>query len=156
MPPVPGLRRGARLEGLGALVVLAFAAVAALPWVVHIRDGDYSAGIVWAPLFGVLILTLAYQRGPVARVLSSRVAVYWGEASHALYMTHAIVLQVANKAVPDRVWTDNRVVRLGAIVVVLAAILAVAALTYRFVERPSRRWLRAARWDRLQRRPALR
>lgn len=43
--------------------------------------------------FALLIFGLSYERGFLARVLSSKLAVQGGLASYSLYMTHFLVLQ---------------------------------------------------------------
>ena len=45
-----------------------------------------------APLWALLIGLFALSRGPVARLLSLRLAVFLGESSFALYLSHAILI----------------------------------------------------------------
>jgi peptidoglycan/LPS O-acetylase OafA/YrhL len=88
----------------------------------------------------VLIAALARQAGPVSRILSTRVAVWLGDISYSIYLVHGLILgdwsgiwlRDARAALPEP---------LGSLVwlcLILGVTLAVAALTYRFVERPAR------------------
>jgi peptidoglycan/LPS O-acetylase OafA/YrhL len=133
-----------------ASVVLA-AVIVAVPFVLTIDS--YHRGLVWSPLLGLLIFTLAYQRGPLARVLSMRRVVFWGEASFALYMTHGLVEYVLNKLVPGSIAGDAAPVRIAVLAGLGLAVAATAAGTYLLIERPSRSWLRRLR---VSRRPGLR
>ena len=44
------------------------------------------------PLNGMLLIGLALGGGPVARALSTRVAVYLGKSSYAMYILHVPIL----------------------------------------------------------------
>jgi peptidoglycan/LPS O-acetylase OafA/YrhL len=85
-----------------------------------------------APIFAISIVVFALGRGLVSRALTSRVMVFLGEASYALYLTHATVLMwfeahpaVASLEVaPYLFW---------------AASLLLASLLFVFVETPLRR-----------------
>lgn len=133
-----------------ASVALA-ATIAAVPFVLTIDS--YHRGLVWSPLLGLLILTLAYQRGPLARGLSMRRVVFWGEASFALYMTHGLVEYALNKLVPGSIEGDTAPVRIAILITLAAAVAATAAATYLLIERPSRTWLRRLR---IRRSPGIR
>lgn len=106
-----------------------------------------TAGDYWlAPLFAVLVLGLAYGRGPVARVLASRWFVFWGEASFALYMTHMLLQPALKLVLPTEDIAGSALpVRLLVAAVYVAALGAAAVVVYRFVEVLGRRWLKAPR-----------
>jgi peptidoglycan/LPS O-acetylase OafA/YrhL len=84
------------------------------------------------PLNGVLLIGLAAGGGPTARALSARVTVYLGKASYAMYILHVPIL-----------WWYLRWSRNASAAVYIAAVIAISALVYRFVEEPANRWLRA-------------
>lgn len=95
-------------------------------------------------LFGVLILAVAWDRGPLAWLATRPAVMALGEASYALYLLHAPVwawLQVA--------WTRGLGLRSGALAdkplafdvayVVLSVAASLAA--YRWFEVPARAWV---------------
>jgi peptidoglycan/LPS O-acetylase OafA/YrhL len=99
-----------------------------------------------APGLGLLVLCLALDVGPLARVLASRPFVFWGEASYSLYMTHVLLAPSLHALLPvhlyDRAGWPQRALVLAA----YAAMLALAAVAmHRWVEVPARRLLRARR-----------
>lgn len=91
--------------------------------------------------FSLLIFGLAYQRGLVARLLSTKFAVYGGLASYSLYMTHALVLQSYQyyswKRLPDALW-----LRFVLFLLIVAAVAGVAWAAYHYLEEPANRKLR--------------
>lgn len=95
------------------------------------------------PLFGVLILALARSDGWPSRWLANRFVVFWGEASYAIYMTHALIEVGGAKLFPMASFAGQPVpVRLGVLVLYMFVIFGFAAATYLVVERPSRDALR--------------
>lgn len=83
------------------------------------------------PLNALLLVGLALGGGHAARLLGSRVAVYLGKSSYAMYILH----------VPLLWWYSRWVHGLpGALYVGL--VIAVSALVYRFIEEPANRFLR--------------
>lgn len=72
---VPVWRHSGRVSVCAALAAIA---VLCLPW------GAW-ASIAVIP-FAILIACLAYQRGPIARMLSSRILILLGSASYAVYL----------------------------------------------------------------------
>lgn len=83
------------------------------------------------------ILALALDRGIVARVLSSRPAVYLGEISFSTYLSHLLLFIVFKLAFvgPD--------VQAGwwGLAGYVAMLALVSAVLYHFVEKPAQRWL---------------
>jgi peptidoglycan/LPS O-acetylase OafA/YrhL len=84
------------------------------------------------PLNGLLLIGLAAGGGATARALSARVTVYLGKSSYAMYILHVPIL-----------WWYLRWSRSASAAVYIAAVIAISALVYRFVEEPANRWLRA-------------
>jgi peptidoglycan/LPS O-acetylase OafA/YrhL len=83
------------------------------------------------PLNAAILIGLALGGGAAARALGSRLAVYLGKASYAMYILHVPML-----------WWYLRWTRDASASVFLAAVIAVSALVYRYVEEPANRWLR--------------
>jgi peptidoglycan/LPS O-acetylase OafA/YrhL len=84
------------------------------------------------PLNAVVLIGLAIGGGSVARALSTRVAVYLGKASYAMYILHVPMLWWYLR------WTRNLSGSLY-----LSAVIGVSALVYRFIEEPANRFLRS-------------
>jgi peptidoglycan/LPS O-acetylase OafA/YrhL len=102
----------------------------------RVRDG------LLVPVFGALILGLAWHRGPLVRVLATRPLVALGEASYALYLLHfplhELLVRILRYA-PVRVDAGGAV-----FVAYLLLSVSISLLVYRAVEAPGRRALR--RW----------
>jgi hypothetical protein len=107
------------------------------------------------PLFGVAVLAFAAERGILSRLLTTKPAAALGRWSYSIYMVHTLVLAMLFSAVHvaeiafHRAWlvrlTDgNAILALGAwndpvVLIILAAVVALSALTWRIVERPGQR-----------------
>jgi peptidoglycan/LPS O-acetylase OafA/YrhL len=97
---------------------------------------------VWpVPLLAaVSIAALAWQSGPLARLLSTRLAVWLGDISYSIYLVHGLILgdwsgiwlASARAALPEPYAT----IAWG--LLITGATLAVSALTYYAIERPAR------------------
>jgi peptidoglycan/LPS O-acetylase OafA/YrhL len=128
-----------RLHAAGSLSLAVAAVIVIAPFLV---ETSHHRGYVIAPLFGLLVLTLAYDSGPLASLLSTRAAIFWGEASYALYMTHVIAQPFVNRALSTGLAELGMVVRIAVLAAVFAVLGVIAAGTYLLVERPSRAWVR--------------
>ena len=110
-------------------------------------------------LFGAMVLIFAAQSGPLSRTLKQRALSYLGEISYSIYLVHYVLVLVAFGAasVLEAVFGfDAMTVRgpFNAVVINMpnpwlgdfAALgfvgltIAVASLTYHWVENPGRRW----------------
>lgn len=91
------------------------------------------------PFFALLIWGLAVEtRG----WLSGSVAVYWGQVSYSLYMTHGLCQIVLNRVLPTTDFVAaSFLTRAGIVAFYLCLIAVTAVFTYHFVETPARRWL---------------
>jgi peptidoglycan/LPS O-acetylase OafA/YrhL len=100
-------------------------------------------------LFFTGILALALDRGPVSRLLSSRIAIYMGEISYSTYLSHFLLWILFKMAFVDH---DLQIGWAGlAGYVALVAVASVAL--YHGVEKPAQAWLNARRprWASAQR-----
>ena len=84
------------------------------------------------PLNAVLLIGFALGGGVAARALSSRVAVYLGKSSYAMYILHVPMM-----------WWYLRWTRDFSASLYLGAVIAVSAAVYRFIEEPANRYLRS-------------
>lgn len=83
------------------------------------------------PLNALLIVGLSLGHGWIARLFSTRVAVYLGKLSYAMYILHVPLL-----------WWYCRWTRQFSGLVYISAVIAVSALVYHLVEEPANRRLR--------------
>ena len=98
-----------------------------------------SSNLILAPIFGVLIFGAAGAIGPLSQILSARSLVLLGDASYATYIIHA----------PLWVWWD-RITRFDLRIELppfidfscyLLIVIGTSILVYKYIERPTRRWL---------------
>ncbi|MEW5728443.1 MAG: acyltransferase [Pseudomonadota bacterium] len=120
-----------------------------------------------APLvFGVAVLVFAFEAGPVSRLLAARPVQHLGTWSYSIYLVHTLLLVMIGRAVNlaeaklglalmvPAGWNGEsfHLVALGgpwltdlAAGLYLAAVVAVASLTWRLVEKPGQRLLAGRR-----------
>jgi peptidoglycan/LPS O-acetylase OafA/YrhL len=92
------------------------------------------------PFLALLIWGLAENS---EGLLSGPTAVYWGQVSYSLYMTHGISEIVLNKILPvARFEHSATTVRLAVIAAYLIVVALAAVATFHLVEEPARKWLR--------------
>jgi peptidoglycan/LPS O-acetylase OafA/YrhL len=88
------------------------------------------------PLNALLLVGFALGGGPAARALSSRLAVYLGKSSYAMYILHVPILWwLPRWGLP---WSGELC---GAVYV--TAVIAISACVYYFLEEPANRFLRS-------------
>lgn len=97
-------------------------------------------------LFPLLILTAVLNRGQFARLLNSAPLVWLGTISYSLYLLHWFVLFVTMEIARLLPGTDLANLSLTgsllSMATLIASSLALATLTYTFIEVAGRRWLR--------------
>ena len=84
------------------------------------------------PLNGLLLIGFALGGGPAARALSSKVAVYLGKSSYAMYILHVPIL-----------WWYPQWPGAFSAAIYLSAVIGVSACVYCFLEEPANRYLRS-------------
>jgi peptidoglycan/LPS O-acetylase OafA/YrhL len=93
--------------------------------------------------FVVLIPSLALSSGGLSRLLATPTAVFMGEASYSLYMTHSAVLKAFDRVLPSAKYAGRSLAaRSGVLALELTLVILIASLTYLFIERPAREMLR--------------
>lgn len=123
-------------EGL-AVTLLVLAAAASSGGVQPLVPALGPAGGLWvfyvgaAPLFAAFILVFAIGRGGISHVLRHRLPVLLGEISFAIYMTHWVIFQTANRHL-------RHLTPAARAAVCIVVTLLVSWLAWRLIERPAR------------------
>lgn len=114
-------------------------------------------GVYATALFCVLILAFSFERGVISRLLSHRVFLWLGSLSFSIYLTHAAILFVYKSGIivlgkllhtdltetlqghdmPDMmkyISTHSLLLDNAIVLLQVATVLAVSALTYKYVE----------------------
>lgn len=106
----------------------------------------YPSAPFIVPFFLLIIVLLAASRGLIAAILSSRLFVELGELSYGIYILH------------EPIWGWFSLLGITHIfsgwipsLLYLTTLLVISVLSYHFVERPLRRWIRSL-WSRRQER----
>lgn len=92
------------------------------------------------PVFAALLLALALDRGPVARLLASRPLRWLGDASYATYLVHFPLFIVAKLILVG----DDLQLSAGGFAAYLAVLLALSGALYYWLEKPAQRALNRA------------
>lgn len=135
-------RRGWAANARWDRLTLAFA-VASVAGTVAANEIGSIAPVLAAPLYCGLIYGLAMEQDALSRWLSLRWVVYAGEASYALYMTHAVVQRFTWEYLPAGDYLSSSFGARAGLVLLYGLLLAAAAVaTYEMVEKPSRKVVR--------------
>jgi peptidoglycan/LPS O-acetylase OafA/YrhL len=97
--------------------------------------------LLLVPLLVAWIGALAVSRGPIARLLSTRLLVLGGFISYALYMTH-LVWYGLWRAATDYLGINGGPRYFAATAALFAGALVIAWLMWHVVEEPAREWMR--------------
>lgn len=134
------LKNGWLLPLIGVVLLIAY----------HFQVSDLIT--VWA--FPVIILIACYNQGKLSGILQTRVFQRLGDWSYSIYLVHIPVIftflaiqllqnpPVPNKPSPPLTYVGGWGPWIMCFIFVLL-VIGVAALTYRFVEVPARKWLNA-------------
>jgi peptidoglycan/LPS O-acetylase OafA/YrhL len=135
--------------GLDVLAIVATLAV--------FRHADDMPAFSKSAIFAVVVLILAFERGPICALLRRPASLWLGTVSYSIYLTHVLLVNAATSAIyrlgdalhqptSAQVYGEDTITLLGpwfadaAVLGVIAATTAVSGLTYRLVEDPARRW----------------
>lgn len=135
----PRTRTGA--DALSVLLVAVI--VGALYWldahpIATIPDARGLVDVLFVPL----VVTLTVGTGVLTRLLSTRLLVYGGQISFALYMVHEIVHTAWDWFAAEHQVVLNPAGGKLVVVGTIGVSVAAAALLYHLVEEPARRWMR--------------
>jgi peptidoglycan/LPS O-acetylase OafA/YrhL len=133
----------ASLIELIAIIGICYALMAPIAWTLPSFFALSEVSRNWftdcsiAPFYGFLILTAAFSRGLIFRLLSWKVFIHLGEISFSLYMVHSIVLQWFHHHsvyfLDWSIWQKS--------LVAAALCLLLARINYCLIETPCRKWI---------------
>lgn len=159
---LPPLRRlsGPACDALIAGALILFVALLAVADLLGVDDNvvDVLAPFV-LPLLCAVILLLAFQRGWIAKALGLPFIVWLGEISYAIYILHKPIWYLLYQPIwaalraGSLALTGREPGNLAFFTAFAVVVIAASGLSFRFLERPLRRWIRA-RWSQPTRTPA--
>jgi peptidoglycan/LPS O-acetylase OafA/YrhL len=129
---------GCKWAGLDAVIAVVLAAVTVA---FHFKTFGPYGDLMIVPMFALLVLGLAHNRGVVAAVLNSAPLQYLGRISYSLYLVHGVVFSAFWFLMP---WArvhfgvPSAVERWAYAGVFVALVVVMSHLTYHLVERPAR------------------
>jgi peptidoglycan/LPS O-acetylase OafA/YrhL len=124
-------RRRARLAGAWLYLPAIAIGAALIAWP-QLLPSAIDLNTALRPVNALLLIGFALGGGVAARALSSRLAVYLGKSSYAMYILHVPLL-----------WWYLRWSRSFSAALYIAVVIAVSAAVYRFIEEPANRYLRS-------------
>lgn len=134
------LKKGWLMPFIGLVLLVAY----------HFQISDLIT--IWA--FPVIILIASYNQGKLSRVLQSKMFQRLGDWSYSIYLVHIPIIftflaiqllqnpPIPNQPSPPLTYVGGWGPWIMCFIFVLL-VIGVAALTYRFVEVPARKWLNA-------------
>ncbi len=150
LKPAVGPARGTRFWLWGLVEIGAIGALGAALYFSHqlvaatgrqIPHDVLSALGYFLPFFALIVWVGALGRGPLSRVASTRLPVYLGEISYAVYLFHFPILLLLSLHFHPTGWSEGaRVWAMLALDVGFS--IAMSALSYHLYEVPLRHWLR--------------
>ncbi|MBK9140857.1 MAG: acyltransferase [Candidatus Melainabacteria bacterium] len=137
--------RASIIEAL-VISILFIAIFSTLPITNLLAPFTGAAGQIWISTVGVtllpftlVILVTSFQRGAISQFLASKVLVFLGEISFAIYLVHAPLIELWDRFVP-RIETCQPLEYI-LIPVFLCLLFALSHLAYRIIEIPSKNGL---------------
>jgi peptidoglycan/LPS O-acetylase OafA/YrhL len=117
---------------------------ASVAWIVAVSSFGWWEGLAWFGLAGLLYGLAETSRHGADAAMSSRVFVFLGAASYALYMIHLPIDIVWFHALERLGVTEasDLALRVGAVAGVFVVCIAASALAYLWIEEPARKWIR--------------
>jgi peptidoglycan/LPS O-acetylase OafA/YrhL len=153
---------------LRALWIGEFLAIALI--VAFVMMVGRTAWSLAAPLvFGFAVWVFAYESGPVSRLMAARPILLLGTWSYSIYLGHALIFEASRRMLETLAklahfrftiertypWSDkpieviffgSRWMMDGFAILYLVAVVLFAALAYKFVEQPGRRFFNSRAW----------
>ena len=102
----------------------------------------HPIGIIY--LCGAFILTCSLSTGVFAKLMSSKPMHYLGEISYSMYLVHSVLWYNVFSHIIPLLPHQSMAMELCSITVLVGITMGCAALTYHWIEKPAREWLKAA------------
>lgn len=108
--------------------------------------------LVFVPLFGVLILGATSNTGKLSALLNNKPLAYLGDISYSVYMLHFLLIQAIMMVVYHFGYHAHQKIELsfikglGACGGYFVILLLLSAFSYRFIEKPCRKYI-TAKWS---------
>ncbi|UNB55708.1 acyltransferase [Mycolicibacterium sp. YH-1] len=134
--------RTRQAAGYASIVLIAVIVGALYHFSTHPVATVRDAGGLIDVLFLPLVVALSIGAGSLPRLLSTRVLVYLGQISFALYMVHELIHTAWTWAAKQFEITLTGGAGKLIVVGLIAAAIAFSSLMYHLVEEPARRWMR--------------
>lgn len=108
--------------------------------VIILLAGLSSAAVYMIPAVILLVLALSDADGLTEKLLSNSVLVRIGTISYSIYLLQIPIYYVFNRIWPAAL-SNSPIAKLSMVVIYSAIVILIANLSYRYIERPSRRWI---------------
>ena len=92
----------------------------------------------WVPM-SFIILTFAFQKGYLSRILSNKILIHLGEISFGVYMFHQLILRYLNDIKGEFLFINNEIILF---MVGLILTLIISHISHKFYETPVNKWLK--------------
>lgn len=143
-------RQGCWSKAVWGAIVIGISLCAALLLLLDMQGilrgagGELALFVVPPAALAAMVYGLACEeRAPISRWLSRPTMLFWGRASYSLYMVHFVLIMMLTWFLPwAELATQDFWTRFTVLAALVVAILGASAATYRFIEVPSRRWMR--------------
>ena len=102
----------------------------------------FALDVVFVALSALLIFSLAHAQGFMARVFANPVLMHLGKVSYSMYMLHLIYLMTVT-GLQLAIFRDLKFLS-WQYLLLTTGLVAASTLSYLLIEKPGRRWVRAA------------
>jgi peptidoglycan/LPS O-acetylase OafA/YrhL len=151
---------GFQFDELLAFIMEITSVLCVVLFVAIVRQDQVS---IFAPvLFAVVVLVFAAERGPISKLLKLSPFLFLGALSYSIYIVHLLIETLLvdfvrllsasyDLGLVSRFQREDKIVdMLGKtqsegdiwVIILLGLVIAISAITYHYIEVPSRRWFR--------------
>ncbi|EJF29911.1 acyltransferase [Enterobacter sp. Ag1] len=131
-----------------AMEVLSLASLALTIYLAtnHISNMNVKYDLLYIPCMAFIVIAFSFNNGFISKLLSGRYFILLGEASFSFYMFHWMVISKLIEIInPEK---DDAISVITYIFACLALSIAISIVSFKFIEMPANRLIRAA-WSKL-------